>query len=173
MPLIRFPTVKGLVYTIDLSKIADRENPRTVEAPIRESVQEQTIIDWGDGESSIVNVGDTTYPSHTYAAEGVYTVVMRSATGHLPLIVFYLDTGTAAATHNISYAVVSVDHFAGDTGNPNGTTGIVFFLRRCINCTYTDTRILGLSKWTSISTSCFYTSSLMQPVESFCFDFII
>lgn len=170
MPLVRFPTPTGLVYTIDLSKIADRENPRTVEAPIRGSVIETTLIDWGDGQSSVVNVGDTTFPEHTYAAEGVYTVTMRSATGQLPTINFYLDDGSAAATHNISYAVTSVDHFAGNSGG-NSIISNGFFLRRCINCKYTDTRFSGLAKWPSHNSSYYFASSLEQPVESFCFDF--
>lgn len=172
--MLLMPTPKGLVFTVDLSKLEGRENPRTVEAPIRRSpprsVIETTLIDWGDGQSSVVNVGDTTFPKHTYAAEGVYTVTIRSATGQLPLIAFYLDAGPAAATKNISYAVTSVDHFAGNSGG-NDTSGNSFFLRRCVNCEYTDTRFSGLAKWASHSSTYFLASRLEQPIESFCFDF--
>ena len=103
-------TPKGLVYTIDLSKIADRANPRTVEAPIYGGIQEPTIIEWGDGTSDTVTTGS--FPTHTYA-EGtgnIFTVTLRSATGHLPdLILSQGDQYNSTSPNaNVTLAVIHV-----------------------------------------------------------------
>lgn len=160
----------GLVYTIDLSKIADRANPRTVEAPIGSGRTEDCYIDWGDGETGVISLNDPNFPSHIYAegAGDIFTVVVRSATGKLPRIQF--NTGqasTAEPTSNISYAVKSIDHFAGAiTGANNGASQ--YIARNCYNLEYIDTRLLSSEKWTS-----FYyalaNSVIRQPLKSFCF----
>lgn len=171
MPLIRFPTVKGLVYTIDLSKIADRENPRTVEAPIGGDIQEPTVIDWGDGSSEVVSSG--TWHEHTYAngAGDVFTVTLRSATGHLPFCYFNTDgkdtEPTAAA---ITTALISIDHFAGWMGN-NSLRSYGSGLRHTINLEYVDPRIVGLPKYSRLGNA-LQGSGITQRAESFCLAFL-
>lgn len=148
MPLIRFPTPTGLVYTIDLTKIADRANPRTVEAPISSGYRETTIIEWGDGTSDIIS-GNVNRPTHTYAegAGDVFAVVMRSATGHLPKILFSGDSDNTA-TYSVTLAVTSVDHFAGWSG-PDASGSYFSAFRNAANLRYYDARLTALPKWNS------------------------
>ena len=172
MPLVRFPTPTGLVYTIDLSKIADRENARTVEAPGCESWQEPVWIDWGDGTSETYSSGD--WIEHTYAegAGEVFTVVIRSATGHLPLIRFTpIDVqSTSGHTKNVSLAVTSIDHFNGLTGKPQ-TENLEGAFKYETNLTYIDTRFVGLWKWVRLRAWFTSDAALTQPIESFCLHF--
>ena len=171
MPLIRFPTPAGLVYTIDLSKIADRENPRTVEAPVGGEIQEPVVIEWGDGSSEVVSSG--TFPVHTYTdgTGDVFTVTLRSATGHLPFCYFNTDgkdmEPTAAA---ITTALISIDHFAGWMGN-NSLRSYGSGIRHTINLEYVDPRIVGLPKYSRLANALQY-SGIEQPLRSFCFDFV-
>jgi len=169
MPLIRFPTVKGLVFTIDLSKIADRENPRTIEAPLYNYAQEPIIIEWGDGEVSKLDVAQASnFPSHTYAegAGEVFRVTVRSVTGHLPVIIFY----NSSANLNITLAVTSVDHFAGWSGRTT-PSGFASYAKNTSNLIYIDPRIIGLPTWNNTDGAHSY-SGIEQPVESFCLDFM-
>ena len=171
MPLIRFPTVKGLVYTIDLSKIADRANPLVVEAPIRGEIQEPTIIEWGDGTSSTIQTTDSAYPAHTYAAAGIYTVVIRSATGHIPFCAFNNTYDSASEpTYNITYAVISIDHVAGWLG-ADGFSSLPPYCTRCLNLTYVDTRWAGQSRLDHMFNMFQQCINLEQDIQSFCFDF--
>lgn len=170
MPLIRFPTVKGLVYTIDLSKIADRANPRTVEAPISSAPVDGVIIDWGDG-SAPQSVSSGSFPAHTYA-EGtgdVFTVTLRSATGRIPDIAFS-DSNNEQITYNLTLAVTSIDHFGGWIG---AQTSRVFryVLMNTLNLEYFDTRIFGQYTWTNLQRS-FNKCGSRQPFRSLCFDFL-
>ena len=75
---------------------------------------------------------------------------------------------------NLSYAVVSVDHFAGETGNAERSGGYLF--RNCMNVKYIDTRLAGSPYYNSFfaAFACYPVageSSLEQPIGSFCFDF--
>lgn len=170
MPLGRAIS-KGLVYTIDLSKIADRENPRTVEAPIYGEVQEPTYIDWGDGSAPQV-VTSGTWPTHTYA-EGtgdVFTVTVRTATGHLPFIRFSPPSASVVGDYAIVKAVTAIDHFCGWAGNATVTQARML-ANQCSNLTYVDPRFCGQARVSNLD-RCFATGvNLEQPIESFCFDF--
>ena len=172
MPLIRFPTVKGLVYTIDLSKITDRENPRVVEAAIRDSIQEPTVIDWGDG-SPLETVSTGAFHEHTYAAGAgdVFTVVIRSATGHLPRCKFSADSNQNInpPTKNLTHAVTSIDHFAGWCGLAAGSAGN-YMLMRTANLQYADPRYVCGAFWTSMSEACPYSGFRMSG-DVFSFEF--
>lgn len=172
MPLIRFPTVKGLVYTIDLSKIADRENPRTVEAPIYNNTANTPFtVDWGDGTSTDFPAGASTFPSHEYAegAGDVFTVVIRSASGNLPRLMFNRGQD-ASDTTNATYAVISLDHFGGITA---GLTRLQYnySCMYTFNMTYCDPRFAGQQNYADLY-KCFQNSGISQAVESLCFDFI-
>ena len=172
MPLVRFPTPAGLVYTIDLSKIADRENPRTVEAPIgSDSYPETVIIDWGDGSAPEVKSSGK-YPEHTYAAAGIYTVTIRCATGHLPAIRPTYWTGSAEATNptkNITLAIVSLDHFGGIS---NTGSSEMIFCYACKNMTYLDTRFMCQAHASNMTYALNGCEELEQPFESFGFEFV-
>lgn len=165
----------GLVYKIDLSKIADRANPRTVEAPIRSQGQEAVIVDWGDGSTpEEYPASISANPSHDYtnATGDIFTVVIRSATGHFPLIrLSNADTAGATPTLNLTLAVTSVDHFAGWCGNSSTSIESQYLARNCANLTYYDPRLMGLPKWSHFG-SAFYGAGLNQPLESFCLDFL-
>lgn len=177
MPLIRFPTVKGLVYTIDLSKIADRENPRTVEAPIHGYYSEDIVIDWGDGTSenlakngSGLNNGPQ-YPSHTYA-DGTgdkFTVVIRSVKGGVPVIYFNNTAYASNPERNVTYAVVSIDHYGAHCDAITTRNNVA---KRCYNLKYIDTRICGETTMNNAPFMC-AMSGIQQPIESFCLDFAI
>lgn len=175
--LTRFLSPKGLVFTVDLSKISDRENPRTVEAPISSStaqVQEPTLIEWGDGQTSVIDSSTALPLTHEYQTVGVYQVTMRSATGHLPYIRFSAGDGASAGSNplfNVTLAVVSIDHFDGLIGNEQPKVG-VYAARHAKNLTYMDPRFLGLHLWSSINLAIRGGAELYQPVESFCFDFL-
>ena len=173
MPLIRFPTPTGLVYTIDLTKIADRENPRTVEAPIfGNTANTPFTVDWGDGTSTNFAAGANTFPTHEYAqgAGDVFTVVIRSANGNLPRI-GYIPGQAASNANNLTYAVTSVDHFGGQTGG--GTTLTYnYVLFSAANVTYCDPRLAGQQNLNDLY-KFFQNSGLNQPIESFCFDFAV
>lgn len=155
----------GLVYKIDLSKIANRENPRTVEAPIPSQYREAIIIDWGDGASETFN--SEVYPAHTYAdgAGDTFTVVIRSATGHLPRIVMNRNPAL-----NLTTAIISIDHYAGFAGlevftNYGGYAG------ETTNLKYIDTRLPGQWNWASLDAA-HVRSGISQDIQSFCFDFL-
>ena len=160
----------GLVYTIDLSKIADRENPRTVEAPIAGEIQTNAVIDWGDGTSETITSG--TFQTHTYAAGAgdVFTIVIRNATGHLPLIYFSLDNSDTVNTNkSVTMAVTSIDHFSGWSGG-SSARGIPGAFRNTRNMAYIDPRLTGLPRWNDLRVLMRY-SAIEQDGESFCFDF--
>ena len=168
---------KGLRYTIDLTKIADRANPRTVEAPFAGQFTEPTFIEWGDGTTTLVPITQTGEVSHTYP-DGTgdnFTVVIRSATGHLPKIAFNQNPAAQSPSLNVSYATVSIDHFAGWLGNNSLANGSC--IRTCYNVKYVDPRYLGSPKWNALAYAAGIISSvgsemaLEQPIESFCFDF--
>ena len=171
MPLIRFPTPTGLVYTIDLSKIADRANPRTVEAPISGEIQEPTVIDWGDGSSEVVTNG--TFPEHTYAdgAGDVFTITIRSATGHLPFCYWAKETtNTDTPAGAFTFGTISIDHFAGWLGAQTARSygsGI----RNTRNLKYCDPRLPGLSRWTNLG-NLLSGSGIEQSAGSICLDFV-
>lgn len=174
MPLIRFPTVKGLVYTIDLTKIADRENPRTVEAAVFSTTYFTGgyTVDWGDGSSDTYTT--EAYPEHTYAegAGDIFTVVIRSATGKLPFCK-WLKANSAAEESNpstaVTRAIVSFDHFAGSLPGTTVSLGAVF--RGCRNLEYMDTRYVGYYAASTLVNACDNCNSLEQSAESFCFSF--
>ena len=180
MPLIRFPTVKGLVYTIDLSKIADRENPRTVEAPFYTYAYDPNntfYIDWGDGNKSEMGSTQQTFEAfkeHTYApgSGDIFTVRITSKTGYLPRIRVNDSTQTGQDTNpnkNIQFAIISLDHFNGFTGG-NTYYAITDAFHWAKNLKYVDTRIAG--QWTIESMGNWFASTgIDQPLESFCFDF--
>ena len=163
---MRRGVTKGLRFTIDLSKISGR----TMEAPIGGEIQEPTVIDWGDGTSETIT--DGTFPEHTYAdgAGDVFTITIRSATGHLPFCYWAkeasdIDTPSGPFT----FGTISIDHFAGLLGRQTARSygsGI----RNTRNLKYCDPRITGLSRWTSFA-STFRTSGIEQNIGSFCFDF--
>ena len=145
---------KGLVFTVDLSKLANRELPegsemtvdeyrRSIEAPISSGYREPTVIEWGDGTSDIIT-GNVNRPAHTYAegAGDVFTVVIRSATGHIPHILFSGDASDTA-TYNITLAVTSVDHFAGWSGSDASGSYYAAF-RNTANLRYYDARLTSL-----------------------------
>lgn len=169
---------KGLRYTIDLSKIADRENPRTVEAPMRGGefqLTEEFFIDWGDGNTTEVPVGTTVIPTHTYAdgAGDVFQVVLRNTRGQLPKIaVTETSAGTEGTnpTKNLTLAIISVDHFAGVMGASTSSLGIAFY--HCANLKYIDTRIAGGSNITGLNSAFSRCTALEQPIKSFCLDFL-
>lgn len=168
MPLIRFPTVKGLVYTIDLSKIADRANPRTVEAPIQAigTFPEPITIDWGDGVVETIASAESR-PSHEYSAVGKYTVTIRSVTGNLPRI--SVNKGqTINDVTNTTYAIVSLDHFGGQINNSNRQIYLYIFFNT-VNMTYCDPRIIAPGYGDLYK--CFQNSGIEQPLASFCLDF--
>ena len=155
---------KGLRYTIDLSKIADRENPRTVEAPIPSQYQEAIIIDWGDGTSETFN--SEINPAHTYAGTGnVFTITIRSATGHLPRIVM-----NRTPALNITKAIISIDHFAGFAGD-GVFRDYAGHASETTNLKYIDTRLPGQWNWRSLETA-YIRSGISQDIQSFCFDFL-
>lgn len=160
---------KGLRYTIDLSKIADRANPRTVEAPIGSgSYPEPVIIDWGDGSAPEAKSSGG-YPEHTYAAAGIYTVTIRSATGHLPPISPTYSTNSSETTNptkNVTFAIISLDHFGG-VSNTN-----TIFCYACKNMTYLDTRFICQAHARSIVYALNGCVELEQPFESFGFEFV-
>ena len=174
MPLVRFPTPTGLVYTIDLTKIADRANPRTVEAPIGGNFIEPIIIDWGDGTVEKYSTGTFDSITHTYAGtDNVFTVTIRSVTGKLPWIKFsngYQATEYLNPTRSITHAVTSIDHVSGTFGNQN-VTYIIPFCNGCINLTYADTRLFGAMNYHFLTSVCRDCWNLEQPIHSFCFDF--
>ena len=191
MPLIRFPTVKGLVFTVDLSKLADRELPsgstqtleeyrRTVEAPVNGYYSEDIVIDWGDGSSnsysmvgSTVTSGNgTKYPAHTYAdgTGNIFTVVIRSVSGGLPIIHFNDTAFASTPARNLTYAVVSIDHFGGTCARGVNTSRNNV-AKKCTNLKYIDTRICGEAGTSSMPYMC-ALSGIEQPLESFCFDFL-
>lgn len=166
----------GLVYTIDLSKIADRENPRTVEAPIKGYYTEDIVVDWGDGSTStFVKSGSgqnngAIYPEHTYTdgTGDIFTVVIRSINGQLPLIGFNNVPGsTTEPTQNITYAVVSVEHYGG-VCPAIVSRGSMF--KRTYNLQYTDTRLLG-EPGMSNAPFVMFRSGVTQSIKSMCFDF--
>ena len=181
MPLVRFPTPTGLVYTIDLSKIADRENPRTVEAPIAGAYPAEVIVDWGDGTPpQTLNTADGDYPAHTYAdgTGDVFTVTIRNATARFPIIrANNVGTFNTLPTNNISYAITDIQHFAGEMG-VYATASYPAAFCNCYNLKYADPRMIGYYKWTTIA-NVFRnnaaltgaSSQLANPAESFCFDF--
>lgn len=167
----------GLVYKIDLSKIADRENPRTVEAPINGYYQEDITIDWGDGTSDTfsrtgntnIQANGTQYPSHEYAASGIYTVVIRSVNGKLPLIHCNDTASSSEPERNISFAVVSLDHFGGTCAEAVKVSRNNL-AKKCYNLTYIDTRLCGEPTMRNAPFMC-NSSAIQQSIESFCFDF--
>lgn len=177
---------KGLVFTVDLSKLTNRELPegsemtldeyrRTVEAPISSALpqfQEPIFIEWGDGTTSIADSTATLPVTHTYAESGVYKVVMRSATGHLPYIRFSNGDSASATvpSYNLTLAVVSIDHFSGTIGSNSAGTGGAL-VRIATNLEYIDTRLSGNNKWSGIGLS-HKNCPLNQPIGSFCFDFL-
>ncbi len=167
MPLGR-SIVKGLVYTIDLSKIADRENPRTVEAPFKlNAYTEPVIVDWGDGTSETMTSG--AFPVHTYA-EGigdVFRVTVRNSTGHIPEMSFSNDQN-ATVVHNLTLAVTSVDHFGGWTGG--ATVGLANAFRNTANLQFCDPHISGVANSTSFS-NVFSGSGISQPLHALNFEF--
>lgn len=154
----------GLVYKIDLSKIADRENPRMVEAPFNGQYVEPFVIDWGDG--TVIQYATASNITHDYAsgAGDVITIIMRSTTGHLPLVKF-----GNAQTSKISAATISIEHFGGETGSGNVSYSNAFAYTE--NLTYIDTRLACNTKWTNLDTA-FRGSGISQDIESFCFDFM-
>ena len=167
---------KGLRYTIDLSKIADRENPRTVEAPIHHTSSDLAgitggvYIDWGDGSTEHYTSGS--WQEHTYAegAGDVFTVVIRSATGQLPRprpSYSYQASEQTNPTKNITFAIVSIDHISGELkGNASyGSTA-----QWCKNLRYTDPRYIGNPMITNIDAA-FNGCDLTQDFGAFCFDF--
>ena len=155
---------KGLVLTVDLSKIAGSANPRTVEAPLFSDYQEPFVIDWGDGTSSVVD-SFTQFPAHTYSGtETVYRITIRSLNGRLPNVRAY------ASNRNITAALVSVDYFNGSTGNYQTLNNTNCNFQNCSNVKYVDPRLCGQWNIGNLA-SWFQTSGLSQPVESFCFDF--
>lgn len=162
----------GLVYKIDLSKIADRENPRTVEAPIyvSGSYPEPVIIDWGDGSSEVISSG--AWPTHTYAADGVYTVTLRTATGHLPRLVFATDSATVEK--NLTLAVTAIDHFGGTVTYPSNSDADrrqTALCRNTANLNYADPRIAAVPEVSGLL-GAFAASGIAQPLDGFCFDFM-
>lgn len=171
MPLGRSIT-PGLVYKIDLSKIADRENPRTVEAPITAvAILVPTVVDWGDGTSETFNSASTPWPTHTYAegAGEVFQVVMRNATGHFPTIRIKKSSHDNYE-QNIELACVSIDHFAGVQYNGIIHSAYAAF-RVCANIAYIDPRVVApnINSCGYMFYKCF---GLAQSIESFCFDFV-
>ncbi|MCR5360347.1 MAG: hypothetical protein K6E55_10735 [Thermoguttaceae bacterium] len=175
MPLVRFPTVKGLVYTIDLTKIADREFPRTVEVPFQQGYSEEIIIDWGDGTTPerVNSPGVNERPTHTYATgDGdVFKVVVRSNTGHLPIIFVpasLADAETSSPTYNISLALVAVDHCGGICGNGQNTNSGFYASR---NLKYVDARALIQPQAKRISYG-LYKTAVEQSIESFRLEFM-
>ena len=162
--LTRFLSPKGLVLTVDLSKIAGSANPRTVEAPLFSDYQEPFVIDWGDGTSDVVD-SFTQYPAHTYSGtETVYRITIRSLNGRLPNVRAY------ASSRNITAALVSVDYFNGSAGNNQTLNNINCNFQNCSNVKYVDPRSCGQWNIGNLA-SWFQTSGLSQPIESFCFDF--
>ena len=168
---------KGLVFTVDLSKLADRELPvgsemtvdeyrRTIEAPINvsSSYPEPVIIDWGDGSSEVISSG--AWPTHTYAADGVYQIMVRSATGHFPNVRFCADNTANPPEKNVTLALTSVDHYAGDSGTQSFRRAFQF----TNNLQYVDARIIGQSGLTNIA-NLFVNSGVAQPFESLCLSF--
>lgn len=172
---------KGLRYTIDLSKIADRANPRRVEAPIYEAgYPEPVTIEWGDGTSEILNISSGKFPTHTYAdgTGDVFTVKLRSATGKLPYIAFNGgQSSNIPSLISLSTAVVSVDHYAGMMSLGSLVYG-GYLYRNCANLKYVDTRLAGSYQWDNLYYFCGchgsgspHAGEIEQPIESFCFDF--
>ena len=176
---------KGLVFTVDLSKLADRELPegseltvdeyrRTVEAPIAGEIQELTYIDWGDGSApTILETTDSAFPTHTYEAVGVYTVKISSATGHLPLVTFAIrgsDAEGQAPTYNMTWALVSLDHFAGWSGGQSATSALAI-CNGAKNLKYCAPRWVGQPRFTNLWSLFKYCGELEQNIQSFCFDF--
>lgn len=171
MPLVRFPTPTGLVYTIDLRKIADRANPRTVEAPISAvSGLKPTVIDWGDGTSETVTAASGSYPTHTYAegAGDVFQVVMRNETGNFRPIRFK-KTANSTIEQNIELACVSVDHFTGVQESISGTFSQHSMFRACANVRYVDPRVVASTSVTDSGYLLYNCENLDQPIESFYF----
>lgn len=174
MPLIRFPTPAGLVYTIDLSKIpADRENPRTVESPLVRGWVDPVYVDWGDGTTELLPVTTESNYSHTYP-EGsgeVFTVVIRSVRGRIPHCYFSQDISqTQNPTFALTSALISIDHFAGmfGPGNPYTSYG---FCANARNLEYIDTRVIGGTTVNDLTGTFRFCSKLKMSMESFCFDF--
>ena len=167
----------GLVYKIDLSKIADRANPRTVENAIHAQTSAGGYtIDWGDGTTEVYAANSAVHPTHTYAegAGDVFTVVIRSATGTIPRPQFCNSLSNSENTNptfNLTLAVVSIDHFAGWAGTQSseGNNGYNY---ACKSLTYTDPRFFGLPRWRSARWA-FKQSGITQPLASFCFDFCV
>lgn len=172
--LTRFLSPKGLVYTIDLSKIADRENPRTVEAPFATTANYRgpVIVDWGDGSEPDVFTSGY-FPPHEYEQEGVYRVVIRAENGLLPPISFNTHYSSEAQTNpakNITWAVTSIDHFAGMSWD--NIIGIVVYCTGCKNLKYVDPRIIGMPNRTAAYWSVAYCPNLEQPIGSFTCEFM-
>lgn len=169
--MLLMPTPKGLVFTVDLSKLEGRENPRTVEAPIvtSGSYPEPIFVDWGDG-SAPEQISSGAWPSHEYAAEGVYTITIRTVTGHLPDIMFTSNTSVdEEAEKGVTDAIVSVDHFSGWIGNQ--TSRIYrYVMMNTVNLKYFDARIFGQCTWTNLQRALDNCGSV-QPFRSMCFDF--
>lgn len=163
---------KGLRYTIDLSKIADRANPRTVEAPSMEYATEPYTVDWGDGVTDEFDTSSAGYPAHTYAegAGDVFTVVIRSATGHLPMIRFRAYSSSGADIYAVTKAAVSIDHFAGESIEYNINTGSRTFAN-CSNLRYIDTRVVCKADRLTFNQHLENCENLEQDIRTFCFDF--
>lgn len=171
---------KGLRFTVDLSKITARENPRTIQLPVSTTgnFPEPLIVDWGDGNVEVISSGGGTgWNTHTYAAGAgdVFTVVVRCATGHFPYVRFAMLVSNASddltPTHNITLAVTSVDHFAGVSTTANASTGVGGSLfKEAANVKHVDPRLVGQNDYTSLL-HCFTRSGIEQPLESFCLHF--
>ena len=171
--LIRFPTPKGLKYTIDLANIAHRTAPRTVEAPIEGWIAEPTVIDWGDGTTETVQPGSAAFPTHTYAeGQDVFTIVIRSATGHLPKIRFAANSYDSDQPEKfaITKAVTAISHFAGEQGT--STVLVVHMLcKGASSLTYVDPRYAGYYKYSALMQVFSGCSSLVQDIKTFNFSF--
>ena len=171
--LIRFPTPKGLKYTIDLANIAHRTAPRTVEAPIEGWIAEPTVIDWGDGTTETVQPGSAAFPTHTYAeGQDVFTIVIRSATGHLPKIRFAANSYDSDQPEKfaITKAVTAISHFAGEQGT--STVLVVHMLcKGASSLTYVDPRYAGYYKYSALMQVFSGCSSLAQDIKTFNFSF--
>ena len=164
----------GLVYTIDLSKVpADMADRRTMTLPFAGSAAyEKTVIEWGDGDSDVVNANSSSWPSHEYASDAgnVFKVIVRSAAGHFPTVRL-----KAAASDNIGYPVelacVSFDHYYGWMGGYSGTVTLYAAYRVCSNLKYLHPRLFAPNNY-SMGYFLKGATALEMPLESFCFDFV-
>lgn len=177
MPLGR-SIVKGLVYTIDLTKLADRELPsgstqtleeyrRTVEAPVS-GYREPFVIEWGDGTSNTYT-STVNLPTHTYAnnAGNVFQVIVRSVSGRMPGLPFSGDS-TDTPEKKITVAVTGIDHFAGTIGADTVRSYYGAF-RNTVNLRYYDARMTALPTWNAM-TRVFQNSGIEQ-IEPNAFEF--